>query len=381
MRFFFIISLLLAFTVNVKSQCPLNSPEVIFMADGGGSTYSWNAGLYNLGQVGGIGNITSISFRLDNPWSPSETYNNQYIYMRHTNITDYNGNQSYPGTAGFTLVWSGTFNINSNGFYNITLSTPFYYNGTEILEVLIENKSNHSPYVELWFDRTDASSTVYNGKLGAGYSWSGAISNNTKRQFNLAIGFNTNNTVSCTSFESTLPIKLKSFKAKNEKNNINISWVTASEINNDFFTIEHSLDGINFTKIERVKGAGNSNKQLNYSVIDNNPKNGINYYRLKQTDFDGTYTYSKIQAVKFEESENNDIYIYPNPVIGEILNIETKNENSTINLYNCIGEKMKITITNSLNKHIIDVSELPKGIYFVETIVSGNSIYNKVLIK
>ncbi|MEA1874908.1 MAG: hypothetical protein U9N51_10860, partial [Bacteroidota bacterium] len=190
MKLLIILSLIFVLSINVKSQCTYTSPDVIFMADGEGTTYSWHAGLYNLSQIGAGGNITTISFRLNNASTPSETYHNQFIYMRHTSTTDYNGNQSYPGTSGFTLVWSGTLDIDHSGFYNITLSTPFNYNGTDILEVLFENKSGYEPLDDLWFDRTDNSPSVYNGKFGAAsYDWSAATNDNTKRNFNLAIGF------------------------------------------------------------------------------------------------------------------------------------------------------------------------------------------------
>ena len=362
---YILLGLLFVFSINnAKSQCPLNSPEVILMADGGGSTYSWHAGLYNVSQIGGAGTITSISFRLDNPWSPAETYNNQYIYMRHTSVTDYNGNQTYPGTAGFTLVWSGTLNINSNGFYNITLTTPFNYNGTDVLEVLIENKSNHSPYDDLWFDRTDASATIYNGKLGAGYSWSGATSNNTKRLFNLALGFNTPNSVNCNSFESTLPIVLKTFAVKKENNYAKINWVTASETNNDYFTIERSVDGINFTEIKKIKGAGNSNEQINYSIIDEDIQQGTNYYRLKQTDFDGKYTYSKIQAVNFDDVLKPDFNIYPNPA-STFVQIKGKDiKGKSVKIYDITG-KLLITFEKLKSFEKLNISNLQKGMYFV----------------
>ncbi|MEA1874099.1 MAG: T9SS type A sorting domain-containing protein, partial [Bacteroidota bacterium] len=244
------------------------------------------------------------------------------------------------------------------------------------------NKSGHYPWDELWFDRTDNSPSVYNGKFGAAsYDWSAATNDNTKRNFNLAIGFNTTDVVNCNSFELTLPIVLKQFSVAKNNENIYINWITASEINNDFFTIEHSLDGVNFTEIKRINGAGNCNREISYSFIDKNAKEGINYYRLKQTDFDGKYTYSKVQAVYFDEIYIN-VEIYPNPVIGKVLNIKTNNtENTSINIYNCIGEKMGIKITNKNNIHIIDVSNLPKGIYFVETRVVGFSEYKKILIQ
>lgn len=380
MRKFVFSSILLAFLGSAFGQCPLNSPEVILMADGSGDTYSWQAGLYNSSQIGVVGNITTITFRLDNPVGPSETYNNQAIYLRHTTVTDYNGNQTYPGTAGFTLVWSGTLNINSVGFYNISLTTPFNYNGTDILEVLFENKSNHNPWDDLWFDRTDASTTLYNGKLGSGWSWSSATTDNTKRHFNLALGFNAPNTVNCESFQTTLPIELLSFTAKKQNNNVNLEWITASETNNDYFTIEHSVDGIYYSEIAEINGAGNSIEQKTYTYIDENPKEGTNYYRLRQTDFDGSFAYSEIKTVNIN-TEISSVNIYPNPVNGNTLTIETNgDENLIFTLYDNIGAKMDVSVVKDNNKQTIDVSSLPKGLYFLETQMDNVSKYRKILI-
>jgi len=343
MRKFIITSILLAFLSSAFAQCPLNSPEVILMADGSGDTYSWQAALYNSSQIGLTGNITTITFRLDNPVFPSETYNNQSIYMRHTTVTDYNGNQTYPGTAGFTLVWSGTLNINSVGFYNITLSTPFNYNGTDILEILFENKSNHNPWDDLWFDRTDASSTLYNGKLGSAWSWAAATSNNTKRHFNLALGFNAPNTVNCNSFEITLPIELEDFTVTEENNSVKLFWTTASEINNDYFTIEHAADGIDYTEISKIDGAGNSNNRISYTYVDENPKEGINYYRLKQTDFDGDYTYSNIKVINID-SEINPVHIYPNPCNQRLSIKANQEELASLRIYTILGQNVSDNI-------------------------------------
>ena len=381
MRLLYILSLLFVFS-NIKAQeCGFTTCDMpistCYTTDD--YNFAWSSGLYSSNQIGGEQVITKISLSINSSGGGSSSIDGQKIWMRMTTLSSYSS-CSFPGTSGFILVYSGTITYPSNGFLNINLTTSsFNYNDdTKYLEVLWENTNPNYDYVQDWtFDRLDANSS-YVGKWGENnYNYNNATNNCSRLYYTAAIGFNETSNVNC----GILPIKLKTFTAKKENNNVNINWITATEINNDYFTIEHSLDGVNFRKIETIKGGGNSNKQQKYSIIDNNPDEGINYYRLKQTDFDGTYTYSKIQAVNFTQSENSYVNIYPNPVIGQVLNIETNSENSSINLYNCIGEKMKITITNSSNKHIINVSELPKGIYFIETIVNGSSKYNKVLIK
>ncbi|NJN78400.1 MAG: hypothetical protein HC803_08785 [Saprospiraceae bacterium] len=94
-------------------------------------------------------------------------------------------------------------------------------------------------------------------------------------------GSNYNRTFSVT----TLPIELTSFTAKKQENTTQLNWTTSTEENNDFFTIEKSLDGINFEAIGTKAGAGNSLEVREYNFTDAKPANGKNYYRLKQTDF------------------------------------------------------------------------------------------------
>lgn len=92
-----------------------------------------------------------------------------------------------------------------------------------------------------------------------------------------------------------LPIELTKFEVVKKKENLNmISWTTASEKNNDYFSVEKSPDAINFIEIKKITGAGNSIQNVDYSILDDSPKNGINYYRLKQVDFNGQFKYSNI---------------------------------------------------------------------------------------
>ena len=129
------------------------------------------------------------------------------------------------------------------------------------------------------------------------------------------VGGSSTATLSC-----VLPIELLSFTLyKNNNNDILLKWTTASEINNDYFTIEKSNTDIDFEILTNVRGAGNSSQLLNYSYIDYNPYNGINYYRLKQTDYDGQYSYSEIIAIIIDINEIEYIYY---DIYGRIMSKE-----------------------------------------------------------
>ncbi len=133
-----------------------------------------------------------------------------------------------------------------------------------------------------------------------------------------AYGGNTDAFLAKFSPTGILPVKLIAFNALLVNKKVNCTWETASEINNDYFTIERSTDGNHFESIGRVKGKGNTNTNTRYRFTDNNPLAGISYYRLKQTDFDNTYTYSAIKRVGSSEKLNSAISLYyenNNPIV------------------------------------------------------------------
>jgi hypothetical protein len=109
-----------------------------------------------------------------------------------------------------------------------------------------------------------------------------------------------------------LPIELISFEAIKNNKQTDLRWTTGSEINNDYFTLERSSDGSNYDVLGIIDGAGTSSIPLNYLFTDIKPLDGRNYYRLKQTDYNGHYSYSNVRTVFF--GNENSISSYPNPV-------------------------------------------------------------------
>src|SRR5690606_23001154 len=116
-----------------------------------------------------------------------------------------------------------------------------------------------------------------------------------------------------------LPVEIIEFNAEPKVTSVLVSWVTNSEINNDYFLVERSDDGINFNYITRVEGAGNSTQQIRYEFNDITPLQGTSYYRLKQVDFNVTSNYTNIRKVEFD---NKSFVIFPNPATsGQQINI------------------------------------------------------------
>lgn len=167
-----------------------------------------------------------------------------------------------------------------------------------------------------------------------------------------------------------LPVELLSFTGKNNGEENILEWVTASEINNDYFTLERGSDGFNFEKIAVVDGAGNSNSIKHYQSTDKELLSGINYYRLKQTDFDGTVKYaSNIVALDFKPTAN--YLLFPNPATNEIMIYTTsaQEENIVIEIVDVYGRKVMqekpLTVRGINQATSIDISNFAEGIYFV----------------
>ncbi|MGZ4054838.1 MAG: T9SS type A sorting domain-containing protein [Bacteroidia bacterium] len=186
---------------------------------------------------------------------------------------------------------------------------------------------------------------------------------------------------------SPLPIELLSFDAKPCNKEVCLDWSTATERNNDYFIVERAQDGINFETVGQVKGAGSSTSVLNYSLVDNAPYKGVSYYRLKQTDFNGAFTYSEIKQVEMTVANDFSFNVFPNPGNGDVLNVSfntEKNEEVLVVVYDAAGRetysKIIVSIDDGNNVFAIDPSgKLAPGIYFI-TATSQQNIYNKKLI-
>ena len=144
------------------------------------------------------------------------------------------------------------------------------------------------------------------------------------------------------------------------KNNI-ISFTTASETNNDYFTIERSVDGITYEAIGEIKGAGNSSKELSYEFTDEKPLTGLNYYRIKQTDYDGKYSYPEVRSVRFTDGAS--VTVSPRTTEGRV-DITTDMEDYNVEVYTAAGAQVK-AFTGMNADQSISIEDLKAGIYFL----------------
>lgn len=166
-----------------------------------------------------------------------------------------------------------------------------------------------------------------------------------------------------------LPVELISLSAKCNNGNVLIAWETQTEINNDFFTIEKSADAITWSYHTVVTGAGNSNSVIEYSVNDIS-YGDISYYRLKQTDYDGTTRVAGITAVECTGLSFSILRVYPVPATGFInfdFNVPSDGfcHYSVSDIY---GNKLisgTAVAEEGQNSSLLDISDLPAGIYML----------------
>lgn len=305
-----------------------------------------------------------------------------FLWAEHLDGVDYEDAFSIKTDANGCVVFTGCFSSTVDfdpgaGVFNLTPS------GTQ--DIFISMLDNTGKF--LW-----AKDLKGNGNIGCGISVLVDASNNiyTTGFFSSTVDFNPDApTFNISAFGQSdifihkmnfvttpLPIELISFKGKSVDDKNILDWVTASEKNNNYFTILKSVSGNNFEAIGTEAGAGSSSQLLNYTFVDEQPFTGINYYQLQQTDFNGQTTYSKIIAIKSSLYELNSLIISPNPVTNfiNVSFLQTEN-NFALEIVNALGE----TIFKKRNEFKIDVSELSNGIYFVKINQGGNLTMQKFI--
>ena len=205
---------------------------------------------------------------------------------------------------------------------------------------------------------------------------------------NATNGAGTNGSGVITSGSGPLPIELVYFTGELLDTKVKLSWQTATERNNYLFDVERSADGENFKSIGTISGSGTRSKTMNYELMDYFPLAGLNYYRLKQIDFDGSYAYSSLIVKSFEKEI--EISLYPNPLgINELLSIVTKSsalETMSISIYEISGKVVYSKQILSENtefetKITTEDLQLTSGVFFVKVESGFISVFKKLIVR
>ncbi|MEO0723254.1 MAG: T9SS type A sorting domain-containing protein [Bacteroidota bacterium] len=167
---------------------------------------------------------------------------------------------------------------------------------------------------------------------------------------------------------ASLPVEMLSFTIKPNDKDVQLTWLTATEINNSHFEIERSTDARVFEKIGLVGGAGTTHYEQQYQFVDQRPATGTNYYRLRQVDYDGQFDYSEIKTAYFETgiADSPKLSLYPNPTL-HTLHLQSEQRGiENIEVFNSFGQKvLEQQASVSELTHTIDVEGLAAGTYYV----------------
>jgi hypothetical protein len=250
---------------------------------------------------------------------------------------------------------------------NVTLSWDTYSCGVTSLPDL--SVARWDSGLGMWKDQGNGGTT-------------GTTASGTVISSGLVTSFSPFTLASKTTGVNPLPIDLLSFTANyNNKNAVDVKWSTATETNNDFFTVDRSRDASNFEAINTTDGAGNSTHTINYSIVDDAPFDGVSYYRLKQTDFDGTSEYSSIVAVQVNEAAFEIISAITSASQNDLEITYSCAGNCEINfeLYDVTGKKIFSNMQSAFEKNsklIIPTDNLSRGIYLLKA-NNGSKIITK----
>ncbi|WP_205501982.1 T9SS type A sorting domain-containing protein [Rufibacter psychrotolerans] len=186
-----------------------------------------------------------------------------------------------------------------------------------------------------------------------------------------------------------LPVTLVRFNGASRNGAVELTWSTASEINNDRFEIERSLNGRDFLKVGQVKGHGNSSVLVDYAFTDRSAAAGTVYYRLKQVDTDNAFEYSKVIAVKHNASGASAaaVSVFPNPVTDGNVSIrfqELVQGNATIRLVDMNGRVLHSQELNSVGSEVpmnLRGLNLKAGVYMISITANGQSTTQRIMIR
>ena len=391
-----------------------------------------NASGFTLSQTIGIagtlglisGNITTSSYEVNvtnnltnaiNPYSE-----NSYIIGNLRRSVSSSGEYFFPvGTSSYYELAS--LNLNSiSGFDNVLgkftnaipnptgLPAGLKINGTPITDMLdygywtlTPNSSLTGGNFTVKLNERGASNmsspaSIYGviERVNSGSSWQSQgthvnstqyISGGTVHAERSAVNVSSDYGIGFPQTGYSLPLELLSFDAVLNKDVVDLTWVTASELNSDYFTIERSADGIHFTDLLSQKAAGNSTHTINYADVDEQPLFGFSYYRLRQTDFNREVHYSQIETIYYQP-KSFDFEVLPNPTTADNINLKitgAKGESLLITLSDVSGKKYSIYEYKPDSEisfiKIKSSAQLAAGYYLTEIILNGK-IYSKPVI-
>lgn len=361
--------------LSAKYDIGLTNNDIYVQDDGANGDYDID--------VAGIGRIDASNLHDDSQGTgilrilnPSGLGNNEFlIWGRDNNSLNATETIDVPTgvDARFASVWRASEVNTSGGSIDVgNIDLRFDLSGLGSITLsdlrLLVDTDNDGVFT----DETIGTGGIISGATALGgdvYAFTGVAAIEDGLRFTLA-------TANAT--QTPLPIELLDFSAASLNNQyVKLTWQTAAEINNAFFTIERSNNGLDWKATQTIDGAGNTSTIRNYDAIDREPYSGLSYYRLKQTDFNGQYSYSNLVQVRIKLDETSELKVYPNPTADQITILGKNLRKEELRIYNVFGQdvtSLSLQIGADQSRLVLDLSALSKGMYFLKTKATDNPI-------
>ncbi|MBK7789331.1 MAG: T9SS type A sorting domain-containing protein [Saprospiraceae bacterium] len=192
-----------------------------------------------------------------------------------------------------------------------------------------------------------------------------------------AVGCNSASQVQ-TACLAAMPVTFTEFSVVHKQGDNMISWQTASEVNNDFFEIQYSRDGLNFVSIGHLSGKGTHSTLTDYHFVHPECGAGLYYYRIKQVDYDGSYAYSDIESLRVGEDESRVLNVFPNPTSGSVFIEGLGNDGGEVMVSDVYG---RLVFSQEYSGGVLDLGFLTPGSYVLHVVNSSQNYYAKVVME
>ncbi|MFM9840196.1 MAG: T9SS type A sorting domain-containing protein [Cyclobacteriaceae bacterium] len=339
------------------------------------SITSTSGNFYGLFPMGTSSSSSYRPLQINSTVSPTASGTYSVTHTSASTTTDLSPTFSDAGTTVQRIDDSqfvGSLATISNGTYNINVTMTGYLGTGSLLDIRLATFVSGTTATSVG-THTAAAGTVINPTAGR----TGLTATNLSNDFRIAT----------TNLAATpLPIELIYFSAVLRNLMVELSWATASELNNDFFTIERSGSGEKFETVKTVKGKGTTNLTSNYQDVDEDPLPGTSYYRLKQTDFDGNHTYSEVITIEIN-SATSQFKIYPNPIADNKFTLEMNGLSGSVEVPLSVISMQGVIVhqasyqssTAGSLKVIVELNAVPSGVYMV-VVNAATGLRKKIVI-
>jgi hypothetical protein len=278
------------------------------------------------------------------------------------------GNTGTINITGTLIIW-GDLNVGNNLDLNVAVGGILIIKGNVNMGVGGDLVISGSVQIDGNFVGGNDTDLIVNGTVNIGGNLSVGNNSDPSGTGKVTVGGTCLDGNSNFCGNGPLPIKLISFSATRKEHSILIRWATASELNFDYFSIEKSSNGIDFSELEQVKGHGTTNERKDYQLMDNNPLIGKNYYRLKSVDFDGYTEYFNVLLVNF--SGEKTVSIFPNPSDGKVITFAfnfVPEKNTTITIFDNYSSSIEVVSAVDPWQSVTFNTSLKSGLYFARIV-------------